>query len=195
MSLVRPCRWARFGLPASGNIIHLSRGPRKGSLGLVGPRIWNFASWHERDLSRCSLFRRPVRDPAPLILFLRRHACPTDYPNPEHHRRGHALALARLKGGLDQRFFLMLKVEDAGVDLSRAAVCSAADSALAGAGRRSTCSCRRATTCSALTQARNATGSLGQPMSSFPPCTCNDGVASFDTASVAISLRSHLAIC
>ena len=30
--------------------------------------------------------------------------------------------MARLKSGLDQRFFLMLKFEDAGVDLSRAAV-------------------------------------------------------------------------
>ena len=37
---------------------------------------------------------------------------------------------------------------------------SAADSALAGAGSRSICRCRRAITCSALTQARKATGSL-----------------------------------
>ena len=46
-------------------------------------------------------------------------------PNREHHGRAHALAsadaiMACLKSGLDQRFFLMLKFEYAGVDLSHA---------------------------------------------------------------------------
>jgi hypothetical protein len=42
--------------------------------------------------------------------------------------------MARLKSSLDQRFFLMLKFEDWGVDLSRAAVSFGGGQRMAGAG-------------------------------------------------------------
>jgi hypothetical protein len=89
--------------------------------------------------------------------------------------------MACLKSGLDQRFFLALKVEDARVDLSRAAV-SLGGGQRIGRGGQTVDLLMQPSDSSVLTQARKATGSFGQPMSSFPPCTCNDGIGSFDTA-------------
>ena len=81
----------------------------------------------------------------------------------------------------------MLKFEDPGADLSRAAVSFGGVQHIGRGGQL--CSCRRATTCSALTEARKVTGSFGQATSSLQSRTCNDDIANFDTASVAISYR------
>ena len=160
------CRLRMGCLPAEDP--HTSRtGSRRPEPVLNNPEA------QHRQLTVCPRPTGPLR--------LSRRDGPLADLNAEHHRRAYALASADAimpgsKSGLDQRFFLKFKFEDAGVDLTRAAVSF-------GGGQRIGQD-RQPLDLLIQASARKATGSLGQPMSRFSSRTCNDGVASFDTASV-----------
>ena len=106
------CRLRMGCLPAEDP--HTSRtGSRRPEPVLNNPEA------QHRQLTVCPRPTGPLR--------LSRRDGPLADLNAEHHRRAYALASADAimpgsKSGLDQRFFLKFKFEDAGVDLTRAAV-------------------------------------------------------------------------
>ena len=91
--------------------------------GRAGRASWRHWGWPYAACSKDAPSRAHPRH----VLCSGRHTRSLADAHAEHHRRAGDLAsadavMAYLKSGLDQRLFLYLKVEDAGVDLSRAAV-------------------------------------------------------------------------
>jgi hypothetical protein len=98
--------------------------------------------------------------------------------------------MARVKSGLDPAPLLALKVEDADVDLSRAPVSLGSGQRIGRGGQPLNLPMQASDNLLGIDPGEKGDRVLGQRMSSFPLCTCNGGVASFDSASVAMSLRS-----